>query len=415
MIALLRMRGYALVWWAALASRIGNWALVVALHVYLFEQTGSPLAVSGVFVAYYIPGLAFGSVAGVFADRWDRRRTMIAANVAQAVAVLFLLLIGPSGPLWFAYIVAFADASMAQLFAPADNALLPRLVPDDRLMSANVVNSVNDHLARTVGPAIAGFVVAVGGLHAAALVDSASFVISAALIALVRPRDLRDPADATLVPRTRGGDASATPGRNFGGDLIDGLRAIRSSTVLSRLLLVVSVTAIAWSFVQTLLVPFVVDVIHAGAETVGVALAVRGVAGLAAGLALSSIADRLPRVATIAVSTLASGVVLIGQSIYPATLVLVAAMAVIGPAFVVASTSQRTMMQAEVGDRYRGRVFGGYATANALVILLGNVGAGLAAEVAGIVPVLVASGALFMLGGVLAITVIPERQSQSAV
>ena len=396
-IGLLRQRAFGLVWWAALASRIGNWVLVVALHVYLYEQTGSPLAVSGVFVAYYLPGLLFGSLAGVFADRWDRKRTMVAANLGQAAAVLFLLLVRSPDLLWLAYVVAFVDAGLAQLFIPAENALMPRLVPQQRLGPANALHSVNDHLARTVGPAVAGVVVALAGLHGAAVLDSASFLLSAALIALVRREDLVGGAPPSeLVP------VEPTP-TGIRSELVDGLRTIARNPTLWRLFLLAAIASLAWSFFQTLLVPFVVDVIGAGPEAVGAALGIRGAAGLVGGIVVAYLAAFLPLSRLLAGSLLVCAAAFLLQTASPTLVALFGAMALIGPAFVAWGTSQRTLMQQAASDTHRGRVFGTYSNANAAVVLIGNTSAGALAEFVGIVPVLAASAALFGLGGCLAL------------
>ena len=405
MIGLLRRRAFALVWWAALTSRIGNWVLVVALHVYLYEQTGSPLAVSGVFVAYYLPALLFGSLAGVFADRWDRRRTMVASNLGQAAAVLLLLFIRSDDVLWLAYAVAFLDAALAQLFQPASSALMPRLVPSHLLAPANALDSTNDHLARSIGPAVAGVVVGVAALHGAALVDSASFLVSAILIALVRPEDIAADGGASVV------SSASHPAAGFRSELGEGLRLIGRSQTLLGLLIVGSIGSLAWSFFQTLLVPFVIDVIGSGPESVGAALGTRGVAGLLGGVVVGYLTAFVPLRRLLALSLGVCGSAFLLQVSYPTLAVLFAAMALIGPAFVAWGTSQRTLMQTLAPDTHRGRVFGAYSNANAVVLLLGNTSAGAMAEVVGVVPVLVGSAALFLVAAAVALFMLRTRET----
>ena len=94
MLAILRQRNFALLWLGSLISFVGDWVLFIALPVYIYDLTGSALATGGMFIAQTAPRLLFGSIAGVFVDRWDRRRTMIVANLLSA-AVLLLL------PSWF--------------------------------------------------------------------------------------------------------------------------------------------------------------------------------------------------------------------------------------------------------------------------------------------------------------------------
>lgn len=83
MLATLKQRDFALLWFGGLISMMGDWAMFAALPFYAYEQTGSAFASGAVLTALTVPGLLIATVAGVFVDRWDRRRTMVAANLLQ--------------------------------------------------------------------------------------------------------------------------------------------------------------------------------------------------------------------------------------------------------------------------------------------------------------------------------------------
>src|SRR5271165_4005306 len=83
MLAVLRQRNLALLWLGNVVSLLGNWILLVALPFYIYQETGSVLATGAMFIVETIPTLVLGSLAGVFADRWDRRRTLIVTNMVQ--------------------------------------------------------------------------------------------------------------------------------------------------------------------------------------------------------------------------------------------------------------------------------------------------------------------------------------------
>jgi MFS family permease len=185
MLATLRQRDFLLAWLGGLISMIGNWVLIIALPIYVYQLTGSTLATSGMFVAEIVPALLLGSVAGVFVDRWDRKRTMVVANLALAVSLLPLLAVRSADLIWVAYLVALTQSTITQFFRPAENALLPRLVDDEHLLAANALNSLNNNLARLIGPAIGGSTMALVGLNGVVAIDVASFVISAAMIVLI--------------------------------------------------------------------------------------------------------------------------------------------------------------------------------------------------------------------------------------
>src|SRR5262245_53268283 len=132
-----RYRGFSLLWTAGLISLTGDWLLSVALPIYIYRLTGSPAAISAVVATNVATRLLFGAMAGVYVDRWDRRRVMIWANVALAVALLPLLAVTTPGRVWLACVVAFAVALLSQLVHPAEHALLPRLVDQSQLAAAN--------------------------------------------------------------------------------------------------------------------------------------------------------------------------------------------------------------------------------------------------------------------------------------
>src|SRR5215213_3208001 len=184
MLELLRTRNFTFLWLGGLVSLIGDWALVVAFPFEVYRRTGSTLATAGILVASLLPAFLFGSAAGVFVDRWDRRRLMIVVNVALAAALLPLLAVDALG-IWIVYAVLVAAKLLEQLFVPAEVALLPRLVRDDQLVAANSMSSLNRNLARLIGPMIGGLVVALGGVAAVVVVDVATFLVAALLIALI--------------------------------------------------------------------------------------------------------------------------------------------------------------------------------------------------------------------------------------
>src|SRR3712207_1337591 len=101
-------------------------------------------------VASLTPSVLLGAFAGVFVDRWDRKRVLVVTNVLQAIAVSLLLFV-PDGALWIVYAVAVVQSSVAAFAQPAEGALLPSLVPEDDLVAANALNSLNNRIARLIG------------------------------------------------------------------------------------------------------------------------------------------------------------------------------------------------------------------------------------------------------------------------
>ena len=164
MLAILRQRNFALLWLGGLISFVGDWVLFIALPVYVYDLTGSALATGGMFIAQTAPRLLFGSIAGVFADRWDRKRTMIVANVLSAAALLLLLPVHSIADLWLVYLAAFLQASITLFFQPAESALVPTLVGEEQLVYANALTALNWELTRLIAPPLGGLVMALFAL-----------------------------------------------------------------------------------------------------------------------------------------------------------------------------------------------------------------------------------------------------------
>src|SRR5919202_773791 len=185
MLATLRRRDFALVWLAGLISMMGDWVLYIALPIYVYQLTGSALATSAMFAAEMVPALFVGSVAGVFVDRWDRKRTMVVANLLLTLGLLPLLLVHSAGQVWLLYLVSFFESVVAQFFSPAENAFLPTLAGKEHLVAANALNALNANLARLVGPALGGGIAAWFGLVGVTVVDALTFLLAAGLVFLV--------------------------------------------------------------------------------------------------------------------------------------------------------------------------------------------------------------------------------------
>jgi MFS family permease len=171
---LLRRRDFRRVWISGLASMTGDWVTFTGLPLVVYDLTGSTLATGAMFLAGLVPRIAFGSLAGVLVDRWDRRRILIGANLAHALFLLPLLAVHSESQLWIVYVVAFVQATLGQLVDPAEGALLPRLVERDELVAANALNGLNNNLARLIGPMVGGVTVQAFGLQGIVVIDTVS-------------------------------------------------------------------------------------------------------------------------------------------------------------------------------------------------------------------------------------------------
>ncbi len=177
-------RPFLLLWVGQFVSSFGDWLAILALFSLIaFRWNGSPEKVAGIFIAFILPFAVLGPLAGVFVDRWNLKRTMIASDLLRAgLVVLFAL----ASAAWQVYAVMAAVSTVSCFFMPAMNAAIPRLVKREELLVANSLNAQTIHLTKIVAPAMAGLLVAWAGEKACFYLDAASFVFSAGMIAAVK-------------------------------------------------------------------------------------------------------------------------------------------------------------------------------------------------------------------------------------
>ncbi len=206
-------------------SSIGDWLYLVAILILVYEVTEDPVVLGLVGAARVLPYLVLSIPAGIVADRFDRRMVLLSTDVARGLLMLVIAaIVFLDGPVWLVIALAIGGTCFATFFGPAIGAYLPNLVEDeDQLGPANSAWSTLDNLAFMVGPAVAGILIAAGGLVVAFLLNAASFaVIAVVLWGLPRNRPDEDgapvdadatvPVAATPVAPAPGPAASAVPG-----------------------------------------------------------------------------------------------------------------------------------------------------------------------------------------------------------
>ncbi len=181
-----RNRDFRNLYLASLISLGGDWFLLVALFGLALEITGSAISVAFLIASQEIPFFLMSPLGGVLADRLDRRGLMVACDLARAMLVLGFLFVNDDGTLWIAYLLLALISSFAAVFDPASSAALPNLVDERGLGPANALSGSLWGTMLAVGAALGGIVAAAFGRDAAFLIDSASFAISALLLARIR-------------------------------------------------------------------------------------------------------------------------------------------------------------------------------------------------------------------------------------
>lgn len=289
-----------------LETSIILWLAVAAVD----GESWGPAAVAGALVARMAPILMFGLLGGVYTDRWDCRRTMLAMDATRGVLIgglAILLLVGTGLPiavqLTGIYAVLTLCALASVFYNPARYSVLATVVADADRERMGSITAGMIALASILGPGLAASMLVLASVQWALLFVAVGFVISFIAVAQVRMPD-RSPATATT--------DDPTPG--MWQELVTGLRFFASKQVLRVMLVVTSITVATVSTVNTLGVFFVTQNLHSPAQTYGLLGTAYGIGALI-GAGLSAVfAGRFRAVRVYVYSFAAAGLLLIGYS-----------------------------------------------------------------------------------------------------
>ena len=244
----LRIRDYRYLFAGQVVSDIGDGITLLLVLLVINDLTGSTAALALMAIAEAVPAFSVGLLAGVYVDRWDRRRIMLAADLLRAVIVLAFAFVQTAALLPLFYVLGFTQASIATFFRPARGAMLPHIVPAEGLPAANSLAQASQVIGGLIGAGTAGVLFgAFGSGLVGFAIDSATFLVSFALISRIS-------RGAGRIDRTSG----ATSRDGVGASVLEGLRIVRRSRVLLGIVMAIGVTMLGLGAVNVLFVPLVV-------------------------------------------------------------------------------------------------------------------------------------------------------------
>lgn len=342
---------------AQAVSSLGDWIGVIAIAVFA-SRIGGVTAVGLVMTARVLPGFIAGPIGGVLADRWDRKRTMVFADIARAVLIFSL----PFFPfLWYLLLASVLLESMTLVWGPAKDASLPHVVPSSQLIHANSLSLFAIYAPWPLASLVFAGLVALGGAvgesvpvleglrnsrEALALwVNSLSFVFSAVMIGSL----------SITSSRTR---AAKLDFREAGRDLLEGLRFVRDDRRVRPWLLGIAFTFTAAGGVFSLGPGFVKDVLGASVDS-GFAFLIGFLAtGMIIGLLLAGpIAKKIAPDIMFSSAILLSGGGLIGLASMGSLNTAIPMVSALGFFGGLAYSTGYTLMQTRTSDELRGRTF----------------------------------------------------------
>ncbi|HEY0544836.1 MAG TPA: MFS transporter [Pyrinomonadaceae bacterium] len=392
-----RNRDFRQIWLGQVISQMGDWFDTIALYSIVLRLTGSGRAVGLVLVARFLPTVFVGSLSGVIADRFSRRTIMIVSDLLRAVIVLGFLLIRRPDQVWLVYFLTVLQLICSSFFEPARTAAIPSIVSERELVSAGAISSVTWSAMLTLGAAIGGVITGAFGTNAAFVLDSLSYLASAALIASVK-----------LPKRPPRMKSKLTVSRALGiADTIEGARYVKERPRVFALLLVKSGWGLGGGILALLAVfgEKVFPVRGSGATGIGVLYAARGI-----GTAIGPIAARRLAGESLTSMQKAIGIgffiggifyIAFGTATNFALALIVLAVAHTGGSILWVNST--VLLQRIVEDNFRGRVFATDFALLTLTMAVSNYVTGELLDRFGFSPrtVTIGIGALFLLPAVL--------------
>lgn len=384
----LRHRNYRLFFLGQLISLTGTWMQSVAQGWLVLRLSNSPAMLGLVAAAASLPVLLLSLPAGALADRVSKRRLLLVSQVvAMALAVILAwLTLTERIEVWHVVALATLLGVVTAFEGPARQAFTVEMVGREDLLNAIALNSSIFNAARTVGPAVAGVVVALIGEGPAFALNAASFVFVIASLLLMRLPPFRPPSSVRR-----------------GGQLREGLRYIQNEPRVRALLMqAAAISFFCFAYIPLLPV-FARDILHVGASGLGMLSAASGLGALTAALILAQFGDAVPRGRLVRLAALLQPGLLIAFSAsrwLPLSLLLIG---MAGWAGVTTMALTNTLIQSIVPDRLRGRVMSVFTLLLMGLSPMSGMLAGGVAQVVGSVPLVVAGSALA--GGLIVATI----------
>lgn len=389
-------RNFLLLWVGQAVSNLGDALRRITITLWLYEASGhSAVALAAVTVAEVTPTLLLSPVAGVFADRFDKRAIMVYADLARAILSLVQVLAVVTGQFSLTYIVTALAASAAAFFDPARGSLIPMIVPEKDLQQANGITTVTQQAVLIIGPAIGAVLYTTLGPRASFMLDSLSYFCSAATLALL---------SRVGVARGHG----LTPGQ-FGQDLVSGLRYLRTNTLILMSFIISAGIYFSAGLNNTAMLFFIAQGFGRKPADITWLIMANGIAQLLTGSSLILLARvvRPSQVLLLTTLTMALGGMVIASA--HAFAVLIAGVVITSLGNAPFNIARTTIEQLYVDPIFLGRIKATVGMAATIVFLIATGLSGLLTDALGARTVLIISAASMVLAATLTVAQLLPR------
>ena len=362
-IAVFRNRSFTLLWTAQLVSSMGTALTSLAASILVFRLTGSALSVGLMMMATALPTLVVGLIAGVFVDRYDRKRIMLGSNLLQAVLVGLIPLLLPFGIVWL-YLLIMLSSAVNQFFDPAQGSVLPEVASDEELAAANSMMTISSVGSNVIGFAAAGVIASQLSINWAFYIDALTFVASALCIACMRVPSLQAEEDTSVAVVVR--------------NLRAGLQFVRDTVSLRSLLLLYLFVGVLFGFSNALNLPFALRALGATEFEYGLIEGVSMVGFVLGSVFMASRADRLHEGQWVTGSIFLMGVFGIMFALSPSIWFALAAGTLVALMNAPSYIARQLLIQRQTPREFRGRVNSAFLVTRDVAFVIGMASVALA-------------------------------------
>jgi len=357
----LRFRQYRLIWYGQVFASMGQWMDEVTRGWLIYELTDSALQLGLVRGVQAIPFLLLSPLAGSVADRYSRKMQVVVAQAVDGLlygVVALLIFTGLIRP-WHVYVTAFLMAVVQTFQQPARTAMAADAVPHNCLTNAIGLNAMVNNISRSIGPALAGVLIALSGTGGAYAVQGIFYLMATVWTIQLKPEQRA---------RTSAG-GHALHGESFGRSIIEGWKfSWQNEAVRTGLLAVMFVSLFVVPF-TTLLPVFARDLLGVGATGQGLLLTAMGIGALCSAVLVATAGDRLPRGILMLGSVALYGLVLVVFAASPWFHLSLAMMVVVGLCHVHSHALVQTVIQAYSPPELRGRTMALFQMSRVVMIV----------------------------------------------
>jgi MFS family permease len=398
----LQNREFRLLWLAQIVSSFGDALTGLTLLILVNALTGSTAAIATLTILLAIPTVTLGLIAGVYVDRFDRKRIMLVSDAARAVLVIGLIFVSSKDNLWLIYALSFLQATVGTFFGPARTALTQELIPPEQLLEAGSISQTSMVLSSLAGSAFAGVLYGLTqSFWLAFVIDAATFLISFALVLAVRAKHQARASTSTTTSPFK--------------ELLEGLQVIQRSRTLIALLVATGVTMLGLGAVNVLFVPLLINVLKVPPVWLGAVEGAQTAGMILGGVFLMGMISKVNTNWLIVVCLAVLSILVAASGLAANAIVFAVVLFGVGLVIVPLSSASGAMIQKVVSNELMGRVSSSFNVVTGAASLLSMALAGTLGATIGTRNVFLIAGVIVALAAGLSavLLLVPERQTET--